>query len=380
MSHLVSVYARDLGVNVGQPVLTTHYYPLPYEKYITIHTSNKVPAKNYSYWGIVVKILKKELAPKNIKILQIGTQEDPLIEGVDKFINNTSLNQSFFLIKNALCHIGIDSCPVHIAAAFDIPTVAIYGHTYSGTCDTSWVVNSTVKHIKLEPERGKTCPSFCLNEHPKSVDKILPEQLAEGVFKQLGLRKYKTEKTLYIGTKFLYKTIDVILSNNYFNNISLVDVDLRVRFDLNPDENLLMNQLILFEGQKTTIVTNSPINQRILENGKGVIRKIVYEAPEFNENFLNYLRNSNIEFELICLDENKIQKERKKFFHFEISEKQKEEDFSPKIKKELDKYSKSNKLKIETSKFYGIDGQVVFKSTLQDKEFYRFYYERQEKR
>ena len=58
MANLAELYCKDIGVKIGQAFLDPHYIPLPFDKYITIHTSNKVPAKNYSYWETVVKILK----------------------------------------------------------------------------------------------------------------------------------------------------------------------------------------------------------------------------------------------------------------------------------------------------------------------------------
>lgn len=252
-----------------------------------------------------------------------------MIEGVDRFINDTTLNQSFFIIKNALCHIGIDSCPVHIAASYGVPTVAIYGHTYSTTCDTAWVNYTKVRHIKLEPKRGKKCPSFCLNENPKSVDSILPEELAEGVFKQLKIIDPSTEKTIHIGSKFLYKTIDIILSEN--NPIQPIEenVNIRIRFDMIPDENLLVKQLSESEN-KFEIITNHPINSNIIEKFKPRIKKIVYNSKDFDEEFLNYLRYSNVTFELNCLDESVLSSQRHKFFHFDIVLEETSKEFSKK--------------------------------------------------
>ena len=46
MSHLIEEYAKSLGVKIGKPVLNDHFYPILDEKYITIHTDNKIDSKN----------------------------------------------------------------------------------------------------------------------------------------------------------------------------------------------------------------------------------------------------------------------------------------------------------------------------------------------
>ena len=57
MSHLVEVYDKDLGVKSGDPIFKPHFYPTLEDNYITIHTANKVPAKEYDYWEVVIIIV-----------------------------------------------------------------------------------------------------------------------------------------------------------------------------------------------------------------------------------------------------------------------------------------------------------------------------------
>ena len=295
MSKLIEVYAKDMGVKIGTPVLPTHYIPIPFEKYITIHTSDKVPAKNYSYWEIVIKILKKEFESRNIKIIQIGTKQDPHLEGVDIFYNDTTFKQTFFIIKNSLLHVGIDSCPVHIASAYGVPTVSVYGHTYAGTCGPVW----KNKRVILEPFRNKKCQSFSLSEHPKSVDSIPVEKIANAVFKTLGFSSFKSEKTLHTGSKFLHKTIDIIPATNNFLD-KILNAKIRVRMDLSFDENSLVDILKHTEN-KIEIITERLVNKDILNYFKSKIEKVVYNSAQFDPEFLEYLKYSNIKFELNIL-------------------------------------------------------------------------------
>ena len=114
MSHLAEEYAKCCGVKIGKPILKPHYFPVLYDKYITIHNDRKVQAKAYDMWPDVIQILKPYLG--DIKIIQIGAQGEETIQGVDKHIPTASLKQSSYIIDKGLGHLGIDSVPVHIAS------------------------------------------------------------------------------------------------------------------------------------------------------------------------------------------------------------------------------------------------------------------------
>lgn len=374
MSNLAELYCKDIGVKIGKAVIDPHYYPIPFKEYITIHTSNKVPAKNYSYWPTVVKILKKTLT--HIPIVQVGTSEDPKIEGVDHFFNDTTFNQLFFVIKHSACHVGIDSCPIHIAAVVGTPSVGVYGHTYASTCDASWV-DSKVKHVSIEPKRKKgECPSFSLNEDPKTVDRILPEKIANSVIQQLKIQYSISEKTLLIGKKFLYKTID-ILPKEFCELPKVNDAVVRIRMDLIHNEKEFVN-LLTNNPNNLEVLLKKPVPTDILEVFKSKISKITYTTDDFDESFLEYLRSSNIQFELNCTDENKLGDQRNKFFHFDIVLESKPE-INKKIKRELNK--KNSKVKFDTSKIYMIGDQKGITAAKNyededfwlDAEYFRFY-------
>jgi hypothetical protein len=185
--------------------------------YITFHNSEKVQSKSYSYWTEVLEIIKPYLNNLNIKVVQIGEQKDKKVDGVDYYITNTSFKQSFFLIKNAMLHLGIDSSPVHIASAFNKPTVSIYSHTYSNTCYPLWNENKRV----IESDRAGKKPSFSLFEDPKTINLIKPEEIAQAVLDLLETNQTLTYKTINIGSKFLNKEINLIPSDF----IPTVDVD-----------------------------------------------------------------------------------------------------------------------------------------------------------
>lgn len=315
MSHLIKTYAKALDSRVDKkPYLVPHFFPIPNEKFVTIHNSDKVPAKSYSYWPTVLKILKPELVKNEIKLYQVGAKGDLEIEGVDHFFDYLTLKQSSYILSETLCHFGIDSVPGHIASAFNRPTVTLIAHTYAQTCKPIW---NGDKALILESHRNGNKPSFSLNEDPKTVDLIKPEEIAQAVFKQLGLKQANSEETLYIGKKFLHKTVDIIPSKDQAE-IKIDDKkELRIRMDICFDEHSMVDFFVKNNFQ-ITILTDRPISQEKLNYVKPRVKKIIYSAAEFDKDFLIFLRHSAIPFELICFDKNKLSSQRTLYFDFDI--------------------------------------------------------------
>ena len=164
MSHLAEVYAKDLGVKIGEPILIPHYFPILEDQYITIHTDDNIESKHYDLWEEVI-LLVKEVSPK-IKFFQIGSGKEPKIKNVDEFVETKNIKQAAYLVKNSVMHVGIDSIHVHIASVFDKPIVALYSHTYASTCGPIW--GDEKKHCLIESPRNGMKPSFALKEDPKT--------------------------------------------------------------------------------------------------------------------------------------------------------------------------------------------------------------------
>lgn len=310
--HLCGLYGKTLGVKVGYPTFIPHYYPILENDFIVFHNSSKSPAKEYSWWEDVLRIVKPELHKRNIKIIQIGAAEDKKVEGVDEFINTTTLKQSSFFLKNCLLHLGIDSCPAHIASHFDKPTVTLYASNFASVCQPLWNGN---KATLIESHRNGKKPSFSANEDPKMIDLIMPEEVAQAVFDQLGLEQTTNQKTLYIGKKYLSKTIDVILTQPC-EPIN-IDCNIRVRLDMAINEHNLV-QFLANQPRQVELILVQPFKTEIFDHFKSKISKIIYYANEFDEKFLKYLKHSAIPFELNCMSKESLSEQRNKFFNFDI--------------------------------------------------------------
>jgi len=301
MSHLAEEYAKSCGVKIGNPVLKPHYFPIMYDKYITIHNDKKVQSKEYNMWPDVIELLKSKL--NDIKIIQIGSHGEERIQGVDDHVPTNSLKQCSYIINNSLGHVGIDSVPVHIASALDKPVVSIYAHTYADTCNPLWNKNS--KFITIESDRGGKKPSFSLEEHPKTINFIKPETIAQAVLDVLDINKTIKHKTIYIGDRYTSNFVEVIPTIQTDVIAPLIDV----RMDYAHNESVLEG---ILQKNEVEVTTKKPINENIIRSGR--IKKIVYQADSFDQDFLKLIKSSGISHVIICTSQKNLAEERSKNF------------------------------------------------------------------
>ena len=79
MSHIAEEYAKSLGVRIGKPVISEHFYPIVSDNYITFHTNDKKsPARHYDLWKIVFDLIGKKLSENNDDIVQVGGPDSPV--------------------------------------------------------------------------------------------------------------------------------------------------------------------------------------------------------------------------------------------------------------------------------------------------------------
>ena len=306
MSHLAEEYAKCCGVKIGKPVLKPHYFPILYDRYITIHNDKKVQAKEYDMWPDVIEILRPYI--DDIKIIQIGSLGEETIEGVDDHIPTTSLKQTSYIINNSLGHVGIDSVPVHIASALDKPVVGIYAHTYASTCCPLW--NEKSKAITIESDRAGNKPSFSLQESPKTINLIKPEEIAQAVLDVLGINKKIKHKTLFIGSSYSASYVEVIPTQKTGVVAKLIDV----RMDYAHNEQVLAD---IMQRTKVEVTTSRPIPESFLQSGR--ISKIIYKTDEFDQDFIQLIKNSSMPHVFVCLSPDNLSKEREKNFDTLIS-------------------------------------------------------------
>ena len=374
MSHLAEEYAKSCGVKIGQPILKPHYFPVLHDKYITIHNDKKIQAKEYNMWPDVVQLLKVYLG--DIKIIQIGAYGEETIQGVDGHIPTSSLKQSSYIIKKSLGHVGIDSVPVHIASAFDKPVVGIYAHTYANTCSPLW--NEKSKAITIESHRDGKKPSFSLEEHPKTINMINPERIAQAVLDVLNINKTINHKTLFIGSHYNSNFVEVIPTEKTNVSSSLIDV----RMDYSHNEEILAD---IMQRNTVEVTLLKPIHESFLRSGK--IRKIVYKADKFHQDFCKSIKGHGIPHVLICTSPDNLSKEREKNFDYLINYLN-EQDLIKNNKKRL-KVDDFKKIKIKSGKkvvcgdktydsYFDLNNRKNLDHFFLDLDFFRVYTESNE--
>lgn len=351
MSHIAEEYAKSLGVRIGQPKITSHFYPLVSDKFITFHTNDKKsPARHYDNWSLVIDSIKPLLKKEGIDIIQIGGKDDRIIEGCDFRYLDCSFKQMIYIIERSEMHLGIDSLPVHIASSLDKKIVAVYSNLFPECSGPIWNKDSKVK--LLCPDFSEIKPSFVNYEAVKRVNEIKPEEISSAVLDLLEINHdFKKYKTLNIGSHFgnnITEAIPHFPAPKDFIQKSIVNL----RCDYGVSDEGLQSWLNF----RVNLMTSKKINTNFL---RGYISNIVamtlfVESEEFDEDYLKLLDSLNIKYSLICRDKSKLSSIRFKFFEWTV------EEYKKYTKKDLDfseevcdnTFYHSNKILISNSKEY----------------------------
>lgn len=278
-SHLLSAYALSCGVKVGDPQIQDTYLPLPFKKYIILHASSGMESKNYDYFTDVVGEILPHLEKEEIKIIQIGDKKDNPVSGCINFLGATSLKQTFFLIKNAMCVFGNDSFSAHVAGIYDVPLVCIYSILYSECCRPFF--GAPEKQVIIDSDRNGDLPTFSSQEEHKMINRIMPETIAKSVLFLLGIdNSLDSLKTLHIGESYHHQLIEVI--PNFYNEKAFQNgmINLRVDYCDNFDNRGLIPWA---QNRKLQIFTDKLLDSEILKHIKGSVDEIVFYITEDNK-------------------------------------------------------------------------------------------------
>jgi len=301
MSHLLESYSLQTGAKISKPFIIKHFYPTP-ERYITIHNSSGMGSKNYDYFQEVVDEISEILASKNISIVQIGTSEDPLLNGCINIQGRTNYHQTAYIISKSLLHIGNDSFPVHLASASDIPIIALYSITTPEIAGPFFSKNKNV--FCFEPNEKLKKPSFNPNENPKTVNSIKIEDIVNKTFEILDIKNDLELESLFIGKEYKNKIIEYVpdsVLNSNIENGTMVNI----RVDLLNKE---VNEQLIFNflsSLKCNIVINNKKkiqNIEILRQLSPNIANLIFDVGDDIDIDTKYIKSlSNIGIHPIIL-------------------------------------------------------------------------------
>tara|TARA_Y100000593_G_scaffold95031_1_gene198582 strand:+ start:31060 stop:32241 length:1182 start_codon:yes stop_codon:yes gene_type:complete len=294
--HLLERYALATGAKIDKPFILEKFYPIPFEKYITVHPNSQYPSKNYDYWNEVLNIIGPSLIDKGINLVQIGTENDAKLPFCYHTNGATNINQVAYIVKNSILHLGADSFPVHVASSYSKKIVVLYGNAYAKNANPYW--GNEEDQILLEPNREFRKPSFAPEENPKSINSISPEKIAKSVLNLLKISHDINHETVYCGV--LYNPNNIIYETTLEKFVDLKQMNLPkilCRLDFNHNEEILAQQL---ERGPCELVMKNPVNIDILNNFKNNIVGIIYHIDEDDDpDFVNKIYSLGVEVALV---------------------------------------------------------------------------------
>jgi len=288
--HLVEQYALACSSKAGRPYIYEKFFPLPFNKYITFAPFSR-PSKNYDYWRDALSMLLPDFQKLGITIVQIGGKEEKPFEGVYNLCGKTSINQTAYLIKRGLLHLGTDTFATHIASHFQKKIVSLYSHSPIQNSGPFWSESSDT--ILLESDRKGQRHSYSIQEDPKTINTIRPEEIACSVFKLFGIDVKVRNKTICIGPKWNLEFLEVVPTSVIkFSKPAPKDRHV-IRMDYHFDEKIMEEQLLVNPG---LIVTDKPISIKTLSRRRDRIEQVIYliRDKDFDVDFSRELDKNNI--------------------------------------------------------------------------------------
>lgn len=313
MSHLIEEYAKNLGSKISKPMVSKHFWPLKHEKFITISLESQIASKNYKYYEVVINMILNILSNKGIKIIQIGGGNNQKLPNVHEIIMDLPFKNSAYIISKSMLHIGVDNVFSHYASSIGVPLVTLFGNVYSNISKGFWSKNQ----INIEAP-WKVKPSFASVDSNDAINKILPEQIANAILKQLGFQSSVGLKSKFIGNQYHSKVIEIV--PNFFapiEDFKSKHVFLRIDYGFEADSlSHWFNYLSSFG-----VFTKKLLPFETCQRLKGKLKQmflIVDEDSQLTEEYLLSLRESEIAVTILVEDESILAKTRDKFFDFDV--------------------------------------------------------------
>jgi len=164
------------------------------EKYVVLQPGSgkgQWEARNYLHWQEVVDNIRNLCS---INVVQVGLADDPLYKGAIDLRGKTNYRQLASVILESEAFVGIDTVGMHMAAAYSVPHVALFGSSYPTS--TGPAKSATKLSVLLETPDRYGCEKACYKyqcaedkEHP-CINEIKPRDVVEQVLTVLPIGDY----------------------------------------------------------------------------------------------------------------------------------------------------------------------------------------------
>jgi hypothetical protein len=309
MSHLIEEYAKNLGVKIGKPVLTEHFFPVIPEKYITVSVEPQVQSKQYKYFDIAFDTVRSFLSKQSIKIIQIGSSKSQKLSSVDEMIFDLDFKKQAYIVKNSLVHIGGNDALMHYASANDIPIVTLFGDSYAACSDGYWSSNKT--NIEA-PWAVK--PSFNAVDQQDSINKILPEDIANAIIKKFTPEKSIPLKTRFLGD-FYHHPVFELVPDFFAQMPGMPEKHWFMRLDYLDSFSYVESWCEYL--QSFSFFTEKMIPHQFIQKIRGKLKNITFlvnEESVISDDYLNYISGLGITINLLVKDASILPAIRNKYF------------------------------------------------------------------
>jgi hypothetical protein len=328
--HIIEQYALSCGVKIDKPQITDAFFPLKEKKYITFHSHAKFDSRNYSFLQEVINLINAPLSKEGVEVIQLGIKEDPSVAGINDLRGKCTINQTAYVVKNSLLHFGVDSFLIHLAGYYNIPLVGLYSNMHKEQSGPYW--GGKDNQVLIQSPRGNNKPSYAPQENPKTINKIMPEEIARNILDLLKI-KHDVDKieTIHMGQHFSTNSIEIVpdftAAPEFFNG-RLVNL----RMDLHFNESAMLEW---GKTRKLSIITNKEINVNYVAAIKDNIEQFSLEINEgISHSYLKNLRKVVKTLKLFVKSKENLPKIRAQFIDWDI------ELFTSKAKKDIDNSEK----------------------------------------
>lgn len=153
-SEYVLEFLKELGIQPSTPKMYLPLYPEAEawadtfirsraragSTLVVVHTQASSPSRHWPI-GYFCRLINMMAGRLNVTVIVVGKEREAGIQETESIINmtaQTSLGQLASIIKRSSLLISTDSGPMHMAAALDIPVIAIFGRKQPGLSPRRW--------------------------------------------------------------------------------------------------------------------------------------------------------------------------------------------------------------------------------------------------
>lgn len=314
---LLDAYALNCGAKIDKPFIYESYFPLPFDKFVTFQAQTPMDSRNYAYWQDVIDMVNPVLSTRGIALLQVGLPNEMTYQRVIDIRGQTNYHQLAYLLRRSLLHFGPDSFGVHLSTSFDVPVVALYSCSLTEVAGPHFGSKEKQTLFKAYERVGNKKASCAPQENPKSINFIKSEEVANAIFKLLGIDSTVPFETVYTGNRYTNQVIRELIPNSP-NLMPMPEQPIEIRTDLAYEEKLLVHHLNYW--QKVVLVADKPLPIALLKAFKPHIAVVAYHVKEDDSpEFAQQVVQAGIPLVLLSrLPDEELQKKKIKYYEFGV--------------------------------------------------------------